>query len=66
MHQGYSFHFGRASLPESTHILLYINTFVIFKLVFRILILKTELFCYNKNKNKTRAITEPGTVQMRV
>lgn len=43
MYQGYCFHFRRASLPESTSILLCTNTFMIFKLVFRILKLKTEL-----------------------
>ena len=62
MYQGYSFHFRRASLPESTSILLYTNNFMIFKLVFRIRILKTELLWDNKNKNKTRAIIDPGTI----
>ena len=45
MHQGYTFHFGKASLSEST-ILLYIdiNTFMVLKLMFRILILKQSCF----------------------
>lgn len=40
MHQVYSFHFGRASLPESTILLYTINMIMAFKLVFTILILK--------------------------
>ena len=44
MHQIYSFHFGRASLPESTILLYIINTIMVFKLMFRILIPKQSCF----------------------
>ena len=44
MHQTYSFHFGRASLPESTILLYIINTIMVYKLMFRILIPKQSCF----------------------
>ena len=44
MHQLYSFNFGRASLHESTILLYIINTIMVFKLMFRILIPKQSCF----------------------